>query len=179
MIWVLLRYPVQTCQKVSFFAMYFYLKFVPQEIVLGNLSRFRAENLSLSLFFVDSLPRPDKYLSFKNIQIFQGILPPDSGDASICTITFDLNINKEVVSKFNFGVKQGSNYVNPLDDLILILKLRNGPDHYITLSGNWTYSAFGMPFIALTHSFFKDVSISSLEYPATSLVLNQLGNFHL
>ena len=69
--------------------------------------------------------------------------------------------------------------MNPLDDLILILKLRNGPDHYITLSGNWTYSAFGMPFIALTHSFFKDVSISSLEYPATSLVLNQLGNFHL
>jgi len=124
-------------------------------------------------------PDRDVYEAFNSniglsIDPNKGILPPDSGDASICTISFDLNINKEVVSKFNFGVKQGGNYVNPLDDLILILKLRNGPDHYITLSGDWTYSAFGMPFIALTHSFFKDVSISSLEYPATSLVLNQL-----
>ncbi|CAG5091065.1 Oidioi.mRNA.OKI2018_I69.PAR.g12838.t1.cds [Oikopleura dioica] len=64
------------------------------------------------------------------------ILQPDSGDASIYTIGFDLNINKEVVSKFNFGVKQGDKFVNPVDDLILILKLKNGPDHYITLSGN-------------------------------------------
>ena len=60
-------------------------------------------------------------------------------------------------------MKQGSNYINPLDDLILILKLRNGPDHYITLSGTGVDILISSRFCGpLCAEIFKLISAGSI-----------------
>ena len=74
------------------------------------------------------------------------------------------------------GVKQGNNYVSPLEDIILILKLRNGPDHYITLEGGFQFSCFGMPLKVLTSTALREKAISDFSFPADYDTINTLGN---
>ena len=78
--------------------------------------------------------------------------------------------------RYNLGVKQGNSYVSPLEDIILILKLRNGPDHYITLEGGFQFSSFGMPLKVLTSTALKEKAISDFSFPADYETINMLGN---
>ena len=73
------------------------------------------------------------------------------------------------------GIKQGKNYVCPLDDIILILKLRNGPDHYITLEGGFQFSSFGMPLKVLTSTALREKSVADFTFPSDYETINALG----
>ena len=91
------------------------------------------------------------------------------------TISFDLSVTKDSASKFNLGVKSGKNFLSPLDDIILILKLRNGPDHYITVEGEYVFSSFGMPQEVLCNARLSDkarvrkqtLQMTGYDYPIT------------
>ena len=91
------------------------------------------------------------------------------------TISFSLSVNKDNISKFNLGVKSGAGYISPLDEIILILKLKNGPDHYITLEGNFNYSSFGMPTDVLCNARFSNTAIASLRFPDDYNKINDIG----
>ena len=100
------------------------------------------------------------------------------GDDSLMTISFSLTLNKDTISKYNIGVKCGESYISPLDELILILKLKNGPDHYITLEINkFNYTSFGMPIEVLCNINFGSKSISSLDFPEDYKLIHQVGKW--
>ena len=86
------------------------------------------------------------------------------------------NTSVNTLKRYNLGVKQGNSYVSPLEDIILILKLRNGPDHYITLEGGFQFSSFGMPLKVLTSTALKEKAISDFSFPADYETINMLGN---